>query len=230
MLVAIVFLHHENQSLCKVRWLIYNSEVKFPINELHENDSWTDRIPFHLRPCCYKYVRGKMCFPNSTLLLKQQTFISVLTSAQGSTSLDTMRLLMWMVLNDVGEVVLTWRKRRIVREQDLLIHLKFMKQRNSTKDFPAFIENPENEELNWISLVQQRLLYYFSGDRSFHRTFLIHFSIASKNIVSFVLIWFGVWFWRYLRISAMNHEGCEWKWPTIWLLSQNYLFFYAYFS
>lgn len=72
-----------------------------------------------------------------------------------------------MILNDVGEVVLTWTKCGTGREQDLLIHLSSMEWKNSTRDFPAFIENRKCEELNQIPLSQQQLIYLFQWRQSF---------------------------------------------------------------
>lgn len=72
---------------------------------------------------------------------------SVLNWCTRKYSSDTMELLMWMMLNDIGEVVLTWTKRGTGREQDLLIHPNSVERKNR-KDFPAFIENHKCEELN----------------------------------------------------------------------------------
>lgn len=73
----------KNQSLYIVRWLTYNSEVKFPINKLDENDAWMEKIHFHLSLCWFICVNSEMCFPYSTLLwkwlLKQEAFTAVLS-------------------------------------------------------------------------------------------------------------------------------------------------------
>lgn len=88
---------------------------------------------------------------NSTVKIASKAaniYISAYLVHKEVVSLDTMGLLMWMIVNDVGELVLTWTKWGIGREQYLLIHLNSMERKNSTKDFPAFIENHKCEELN----------------------------------------------------------------------------------
>lgn len=83
-----------------------------------------------------------------------------------------MGLLVWMILNDVRGVVLTWTKCRIGREQDFLIHLNSVEQKNSTKDFPVFIEKSEIWRIKF---------HRGSGDRVLPQDFSDTFSITSKT-------------------------------------------------
>lgn len=130
----------------------------------------TVKCVFHIQLCCANIFW-------SSKHLYWYIYISTYLVHKEVLLLNKMELLMWIILNDVEEFVLTWTKCGIGRQQNLLIHLNSMEWKNRAKDL---IEN-QVWRIKINSTEQTATSLFISAETELcHRTFLVHFSITSK--------------------------------------------------